>query len=609
MSTTADQPEPKHLSQDKQSETSITRFVDFWWIQIPGKLRAYSKTLWAVWSDGVYLTAWPRMAAILVFAVFAFGFFEGGTHWSMLSLNGYGLASGFHSASFAQMLPLMTLAVLLGSFSANLGLMLVIGFALGDFFWSGVPFSPWERNLALPPTLYGRVPQLAAYLVFFFLAAWPITANKFLVAAAHRRFRESEVWKTVFMVIVQGLFIYEWTYFAPMGVKQQWDCCMQTSPLDVRYFHQTTLPWLLAAAFVGVVARRVLINVAEKSDPNVISRLDAACDPAWAYISRMPGWLHAIIGAVIMTLLFLGFAVSLPRVIMTFAAVLVLMLLRTSVLAGTSLWRGWTTRLARYPAVIRLGLATVATYLASRLVLTVPGWGAIERSTRGNFAPELVSVLIGLLIVLVLLPNGTFVSEEAELADNSRPSRVPIPSPVIQAGILISLVLLASKRALATDCEAGRCCYGGDNGLAGSSTAAGTPSGAAVAGPGGGFSFTGGLPPGIPGSSTNQTGWRTATGPVTVRSSPSNDSPSVDSIPAGTAGSTFEYHGTHIDSNGQTWFHVVDSEDPHYGWGIGNQWITSDVGWATGENSVPGMGNDGQPSLRTGTVQTAAARG
>lgn len=415
MSTTPSGPLDHQINlrtPGNRAETSFTRFVDLWWIQIPGTLCAYSRTLWAVWSDGIYLTAWPRLATILVFAIFAVGFIEGGTHWSILSLNGYGLAKGFHSASFAQMLPLMMLAVVLGSLSVNLGFMLVIGFALGDFFWSGVPFSPWERSLSLPPSLYGRIPQLAAYLVFFFLAAWPITPAKSLVAAAHRRFRESELWKTVLMVVVQALFIYEWTYFAPMGVKQQWDCCMQTSPLDVSYFHQTTLPWLLAAAVVGVVARRVLINVAEKRNPNVIARLNAVCDQAWASISRMPGWLHAIVGAIIMTLLFLGFAVSLLRVIETFAAVLALMLFRTSVLSGTSLWRIWTTRLAHYPAVIRLGLATVATYLVSRLVLTVPGWGAIQRTARGNFAPELVSVLIGLCVVLVLLPNGTLAPEE-----------------------------------------------------------------------------------------------------------------------------------------------------------------------------------------------------
>ncbi len=608
MSTTADQPEPKHLSQDKQSETSITRFVDFWWIQIPGKLRAYSKTLWAVWSDGVYLTAWPRMAAILVFAVFAFGFFEGGTHWSMLSLNGYGLASGFHSASFAQMLPLMALAVLLGSLSANLGLMLVIGFALGDFFWSGVPFSPWERNLALPPTLYGRIPQLAAYLVFFFLAAWPITANKFLVAAAHRRFRESELRKTVLMVVVQALFIYEWTYFAAMGVKQQWDCCMQTSPLDVRYFHQTTLPWLVAAAVVGVVARRVLINVAEKSDPNVISRLDAVCDPAWASISRMPGWLHAIIGAIIMTLLFLGFAVSLPRVIMTFAAVLALMLLRTSVLSGTSLWRRWSTRLARYPAVIRLGLATVATYLVSRLVLTVPGWGAIERTARGNFAPELVSVLIGLWVVLVLLPNGTLAPEEEELATDSRPSRVPIPSPVIQAGILISLVLLASKRALATPCEAGHCCYGGNNGLAGSSAAGSTTSAAGTAADSGQPQYKPGFKHvfRIPGYTSKLYG------------NPSEDSPVVGTVNS----PRVVVDGRATDSQGNTWYRVSPRLNQPGGWLRGAD--TTDTptyeppppapqGPTPSGDPIqappPPPPHRDSPGLRTGTVMTSAARG
>src|SRR5437588_5550333 len=107
MSTTPSGPSshPTELqppSLTNKAETSFTKFVDLWWIQIPGKLRSYSRTLWAVWSDGIYLTAWPRAAFTLVFAVFLFGLIEGGTHWSVVGLNGYGLVAHFHAVSFAE---------------------------------------------------------------------------------------------------------------------------------------------------------------------------------------------------------------------------------------------------------------------------------------------------------------------------------------------------------------------------------------------------------------------------------------------------------------------------------------------------------------------------
>src|SRR5438105_7781268 len=147
-------PEPSPASSEAKATTFATRFVDFWWVDIPRKLRAYSTLLWAAWSDGIYLTAWPRTAAALVIAVLLFGFFEGGTHWTLVGLNGYGLVSPFHAVSFAEMFPLLLLAVFLGSLSANLGLMLVIGFAIGDFFWFGAPY--WPRELLLPRTFYFR---------------------------------------------------------------------------------------------------------------------------------------------------------------------------------------------------------------------------------------------------------------------------------------------------------------------------------------------------------------------------------------------------------------------------------------------------------------------
>src|SRR5438270_5712274 len=167
----AEVPKPDNFLQATEHQNFAARISDFWWVDVPLKVLPYSKVLWAAWSDGIYLTAWPRIAAVLVVATLAFGFIEGGTHWTLVGLNGSGLVSPFHAVSFAEMFPLLLLAVFLGSLSANLGLMLVIGFGLGDFFWFGAPYYPWMiRHLLLPRSFYFRSSQLAAYLVFFFLS-------------------------------------------------------------------------------------------------------------------------------------------------------------------------------------------------------------------------------------------------------------------------------------------------------------------------------------------------------------------------------------------------------------------------------------------------------
>jgi hypothetical protein len=477
-------PAPSAASPDAKGVNFSARLVDFWWIKIPAKLRGYSTLLMAAWSDGMYLTAWPRTAATLVVAVFFFGFIEGGTHWTFVGLNGYGLVSGVHAISFAEMFPLLLVAAFLGPLSANLGLMLVIGFALGDFFWFGVPYWPWDQHLLsfVPRTFYFRSSQLAAYLVFFLLAVWPVVATKFLVASAHRRFRESELWKTVMTVVVLALFVYEWTYFASMGTKWQWGCCDLESQLDVRYFHTITAPWLIAAAVIGVVTRQLLTLAGEKRDPKLVSRQHATGQPVVGSNSRMPAWLNALIGAFVMALLLLGYAGSLGRGAIVFIIVAAILLCRTYLLQRWSVWKTWSSRIGAYPTLARFILATLLTYVVCRLILMYPRFDARLGYSSLDFSPELAAILIGFVVLLVLLPNGPLSRDGRVASGSPEMRRIPVPSAAIQALVVIGLVLFSSKKALAALCHDPACCFGGDNGLASSATTAAIPGLGGIAG-------------------------------------------------------------------------------------------------------------------------------
>src|SRR2546427_1504377 len=46
-------------------------------VQIPARLNRYSALLSVAWGDGVYLTAWPRVAMLLPFLALVFGLVEG----------------------------------------------------------------------------------------------------------------------------------------------------------------------------------------------------------------------------------------------------------------------------------------------------------------------------------------------------------------------------------------------------------------------------------------------------------------------------------------------------------------------------------------------------
>lgn len=56
-------------------------------------------------------------------------------------ISGGAVSAAFHAVDFVQMLPLLFIAAICGALSSQLGLLMVLGFALGDFFVAA-PFGP-----------------------------------------------------------------------------------------------------------------------------------------------------------------------------------------------------------------------------------------------------------------------------------------------------------------------------------------------------------------------------------------------------------------------------------------------------------------------------------
>src|SRR5512133_2044561 len=150
---------------------SIT-VTDTWWTAIPAKLHRYSHLASAIWSDGIYLTAWPRVSVWLPAIALLFGFLEGATHWSPVVIDATRLSTTAIPVSFMQMLPLLFVAALLGSVSANAGLMLVLGFALGDSLVAG-PVLAFDEWTPLVGFFRLRLPQLYSYAIFLGFASMP----------------------------------------------------------------------------------------------------------------------------------------------------------------------------------------------------------------------------------------------------------------------------------------------------------------------------------------------------------------------------------------------------------------------------------------------------
>lgn len=472
-----------------QQPSWLSEAVELWWVRIPAQLRRYSVLLWAAWSDGVYLTAWPRLSLVLPLAVLAFGLFEGMTHWSLLTIGDMTLTRGGGPVvAFAQILPLLVIAVFVGSLSGNLGLSLVIGYALGDFVWSGPQdnYAGYWRIVSKFPSsavlFHLRLPQVISYALFLLLAIWPIVSSKFLVASADRLFRESGVLRTTMMAMVQALFVYEWTFFAPMSFRTLWTQMVPDwgGAITVRYFHQVTTPYLVSTAIVAVIARSCLTVVAEKKDSAIIARLGAIARQTLEVPTRTPLWLRAILGAGLMTLLVYGF-LNVPSVAFTFfAATAAVFLLRTYVGPRLDLWRRWTVHVTRYSALMRFAVATVGAYFMSRLILSLPGQAAGQNGIVGQFYAEVVGIFAGLLLIAILLPDGV-LSAQRRRSNHSVRVRIPALNVATQIALVAVIVLLATKRVFAV-CREPSCCFNGDNGMAGAATAAATPTAGGLVG-------------------------------------------------------------------------------------------------------------------------------
>jgi hypothetical protein len=95
---------PRPSSPNRQMD----KFLERWWVAIPGQLRRYSVYLSETWADGIYLTAWPSVAALAPLLLLLFGFLEGATHWSLM-INDPTFAPGEVPLTFTQLLPLMVL--------------------------------------------------------------------------------------------------------------------------------------------------------------------------------------------------------------------------------------------------------------------------------------------------------------------------------------------------------------------------------------------------------------------------------------------------------------------------------------------------------------------
>ena len=237
--------------------------VEFWWVDIPCSLARYSRLLAAAWSDGLYLTSWRRVALALPLASFMLGFLKGATHWSPLTIGSTHVSTSIPAVAFLQIYHLLFLAAALGALSAQLGLVLVTGFALGDYLIAGPYMTQWSWA-PISGFLTMRVPMLLSYCMFFALAVMPTLFGRALLTPLRRQFPRDDVFSVILRVaasaIVQMLLVFCWIEVTPVVLRVMWSWVRQVPILGVSDYRDMLSPWLPLAAGIGVVARAILVR-------------------------------------------------------------------------------------------------------------------------------------------------------------------------------------------------------------------------------------------------------------------------------------------------------------------------------------------------------------
>lgn len=445
--------------------------IESWWVKVPGRLRTYSQTLWAAWSDGIYLTAWPRAALLLPWAALLLGFVEGSTHWSLLTLGNDKVVFLDPAVIFAQYVPLLFIAVLLGSLSAHVGLMLVIGFALGDYLIAGPVLTILDRN-PIYGFLYLRVPQLFCYALFFAVAVAPSIAGSRLVRPLTRKLAPggllSAAIRAAGLAAVTMMLVYGWTLVAPMVFRIVWFWVGQGPPISVKYFREVMNPWLPITAGLGIVARNILVW-RTRDDQQLrerIKRLHNAAqlaDQQVAWPRRLPIWFRATLAAAWSAFLLAGMMTTWLLAASVCAALVTLFLLRNCILPKLTLWASWTRKVTGVPLVFRIALVVSATYFATRGLLQIPGWAISQNAVPGQFGVLLACAAASLLINLVVIP---FAPADSLAAAEGVPVVEITPAVRVAVQVLLLVLFLFLPLHAFASCMDPSCCMG-DNGGAG----------------------------------------------------------------------------------------------------------------------------------------------
>lgn len=375
------------------------------WIRWPRAIVRRFPGLWGTAGDGHFLCGVPPLAVLAPVAAFLAGLIVGAGQL------------GFDDV-YTESIPLMAAAIALGVFSAQLGVLGVAGFAVGDSLLA-------DRTLSLRSPLFGGIgtdEPFSAGLIGEAARVWlPLVISYLLLAAAvillprmartlvasvgrWRRVPPGLAWP-----LASGLYatvvwvgVRTWAAAAPILVRPRYTWLELQPTVEAIAPLQARGSELVAAGVVAALVRQVLIGLTMV--PNALQRrvrwaegtgtAKGTAGPRQAHpVQRLAADVAA---AALATLALAGVLEHTWVWVLSFGVMVTVRALRSGVVAGGPVDQ-WKRVVDKVPAAVRLGLL----WLLARLVTD-----ALSNGTIGSYTGVALFVLGGVVTVFLVFPGS-----------------------------------------------------------------------------------------------------------------------------------------------------------------------------------------------------------
>ena len=383
------------------SHPVVNYLADLWWIRVPlWPARRISKPVGLLLLDGVYLSAWPAVAAAAPPLALLMGLLLGSVHFAP-------------GDSFTWSMPVMVLMLGVSSFGAALGAWLWLGYAVGDFFLFTHPVSAFNHTL-LDEILHVRVPLFQTYILLAVLLVLFPLLNLRLQRQVTARWKLPRAGRSTVAVVLAaflpGLLVYIWAHAVPIlsGPLYTWSQYGKYSragyagpPIEAMQ-PLRTMGWILVVVAAVLGGVRIVLQSSAAQRLGVLQRLiflrKELSKVQQPRALNIPSWMAVLSTTGFFTWMLSGLLDNLREAIILAAALAFMIHAYKNLLPRMT---AYVHVISRVPLEMRIIAALAITTLIALAIVGVM-WSGPYSDT---FLPNLIGTIFGLAVFAVLLPR------------------------------------------------------------------------------------------------------------------------------------------------------------------------------------------------------------